>query len=75
MSNLDKSKKTRLERLAKWLNNGIRFNHEIERYVEKLIIEERKQLQKKEPKTYTQEEIDKAIEQAWIKGQQSMLEF
>jgi len=29
----------------------------------------------KRTKTYTQEEMDKAIEQAWIKGQQSMLEF
>ena len=40
-----------------------------------LYDKEPKQLQKEEPKTYTQEEMDKAIEQAWIKGQQSMLEF
>jgi len=67
MSNLDK--------LIEWMESSWTDSSGTAYYVAEEIIIKAKQLQKEEPKTYTQEEMDKAIEQAWIKGQQSMLEF
>ena len=67
MSNLDK--------LIEWMESSWTDSSGIAYDVAEEIIIEAKKLQKEEPKTYTQEEMDKAIEQAWIKGQQSMLEF
>jgi len=73
MSNLDK--------LIEWMKEELKAENDLSdtsigyRMALRDCVVKAKQLQKEEPKTYTQEEMDKAIEQAWIKGQQSMLEF